>query len=132
MMSSNRRLRTIYLFFVSNCFLLIMSLGIVPAIHAQDGNVLAQKIGADDYTFSGVIDLQGRADDNGAPARLSEAEWAQIKSQLPKPAAASPDTESAILHASDAQAGAEFGYSVSISGDTLVVGATLDGNQHHS
>ena len=58
---------------------------------------------------------------NEIPAGLTGSEWTQIKSLLPQPAETIP-TEKAILHASDAQTDDDFGWEVSISGDTLVVG----------
>ena len=41
-------------------------------------------------------------------------------------ASATPDTEQAKLTAADAAAGDQFGFSVSVSGDTAVIGAIGD------
>ena len=68
---------------------------------------------------SPVPDAENKSE---APAGLSAAEWAQIKSQLPPPPAV-PGTQEAYLKASNAEADDRFGGSVAISGDTLVVGA---------
>ncbi|MCK5772144.1 MAG: hypothetical protein KAH28_17415, partial [Algiphilus sp.] len=62
--------------------------------------------------------------EGNAPAGLSAVEWAQIKSQLPQPAIATLSyTQQAYLKASNAETEDMFGKSVSINGDTLVVGA---------
>ena len=63
------------------------------------------------------------------PAGLSAADWAQIKSQLPPPALAT-ELELAKLTASDPAADEWFGYSVSVSGDTAVVGAYGKDDDH--
>jgi hypothetical protein len=63
----------------------------VPTPNPQSDPITDQETGSTDCTFSGVVDLQGCTDDNGAPARLSAAEWMQNKSQLPQLAASSLD-----------------------------------------
>ncbi len=63
------------------------------------------------------------------PAGLSAADWAQIKSQLPPPALVT-ELELAKLTASDPAADEWFGYSVSVSGDTAVVGAYGKDDDH--
>jgi hypothetical protein len=59
----------------------------------------------------------------GLPAGLSASDWAQIKALLPVSAAVTPDTQQAYLKASNTGASDRFGHAVSLSGDTLVVGA---------
>ena len=54
---------------------------------------------------------------------MSAHEWAQIKALLPVSADATPDGQQAYLKASNTEAYDNFGYAVSLSGDTLVVGA---------
>ncbi|MBK8430763.1 MAG: FG-GAP repeat protein [Chloroflexi bacterium] len=63
------------------------------------------------------------------PAGLSAADWAQIKSQLPPPALVT-ELELAKLTASDPAADEWFSYSVSVSGDTAVVGAYGKDDDH--
>ena len=60
------------------------------------------------------------------PAGLSADDWTQIKALLPVPAAVTPDTQQAYLKASNTEAGDRFGDAVSLSGDTLVVGALFE------
>jgi hypothetical protein len=57
---------------------------------------------------------------NGTPAGLSAGDWAQISALLP--------IQEAYLKASDTWAGDEFGYSIAISGDTVVVGSVGQDN----
>ena len=59
---------------------------------------------------------------NDVPNGLSEADWAQIKGQLPTPTNVVLN-EDAKLTASDAAAEDNFGWSVAISGNTAIIGA---------
>jgi hypothetical protein len=54
--------------------------------------------------------------------------WLVAHAQLPPPPPPPPQQQVAKLTAADAAAGAEFGISVAISGDTAVVGASYDGD----
>lgn len=58
----------------------------------------------------------------GLPSGLSASDWAQVKALLP---AAAPDTID-YLKASNTGATDSFGYCVSLSGDTLVVGSPYE------
>jgi hypothetical protein len=64
---------------------------------------------------------------SAAPPGLSEADWADIGSQLPAGVVAATDfagaTQQAYLKASNTGSGDYFGCSVAVSGDTVVVGA---------
>jgi len=55
------------------------------------------------------------------PDDLSASEWAQVLAQLPD--AVAPNSQQAYLKASNTGRDDHFGYSVAVSGDTLVVGA---------
>ena len=59
-------------------------------------------------------------------AGLSADDWAQVRALLPTPSALTPDTQQAYLKASNTDGGDKFGYAVSLSGDTLVVGAVWE------
>lgn len=58
-----------------------------------------------------------------ASGNISDADWMQIQSFLPTGA---PGMQQAFLQASHATGGANFGYSVAISGDTVVVGSPYE------
>ena len=79
------------------------------------------------FLLTGTLPMQTAAlaasNTANLPAGLSADDWAQIKALLPTPAAATPDTQQAYLKASNTEAEDLFGNSVSLSGDTLVVGA---------
>ena len=78
------------------------------------------------FLLTGVLPMQTTAAAASAadlPAGLSASDWAQIKALLPVSAAVTPDTQQAYLKASNTGASDRFGHAVSLSGDTLVVGA---------
>ena len=68
----------------------------------------------------------------GVPDGLTAADWADISSQLPPSLAGigsfAAVTQQAYVKASNAGADDWFGYSVAMSGDTVVVGARSEGS----
>jgi drug/metabolite transporter superfamily protein YnfA len=92
----------------ANLFLLCSIITILIAITLSPGSVNAQ---APQVPFANPI-----APDNlSIPAGLSAADWAEITALLPE--------QQAYLKASNTQLEDGFGYSVALSGDTVVVGA---------
>lgn len=83
-------------------------------------------------TFSslGIISTKAvYAKSSGFPAGLSADDWARIKSQMP---ATTIDAQQAYIKASNTEpsnssfSGDRFGYSMALSGDTLVIGAPYE------
>ena len=60
------------------------------------------------------------------PDSLSTDDWVQIRALLPTFVAITPNTQQAYLKASNTGIGDHFGYAMSLSGDTLVVGAPYE------
>ena len=60
----------------------------------------------------------------GVPVGLGAADWADIKALLPL--AAAPPAQQAYLKASTPDSIDQFGYSVAVSGDTVVIGAPYE------
>ena len=59
----------------------------------------------------------------GLPTSLNAGDWAQVKALLSANEDAAPESQQAYLKASNTDAMDNFGDAVSLSGDTLVVGA---------
>ncbi len=74
---------------------------------------------AADATGGALARAMQTSPEAGVPAGLSAGDWSQIQSLLH----ASLPSQQAYLKASNSGASDEFGYSVAVSGDTVVVGA---------